>query len=85
MATLEDVARDAGVSKTTISRFLNNSIELPAATIARIEAAVISASAEAAAASAAAARAEAATACSSSRGLRRGLRLRAAPLIVMGV
>ena len=40
MATLEDVAATAGVSKTTVSRYLNKSIELPAATIARIDAAI---------------------------------------------
>ncbi len=40
MATIQDVAVSAGVSKTTVSRYLNNSIELPAATIARIDAAI---------------------------------------------
>ena len=40
MATLEDVAATAGVSKTTVSRYLNKSIELPATTIARIDAAI---------------------------------------------
>ncbi len=40
MATLQDVAATAGVSKTTVSRYLNKSIELPAATIARIDAAI---------------------------------------------
>ena len=40
MATLHDVALSAGVSKTTVSRYLNKSIELPAGTIARIDAAI---------------------------------------------
>ncbi|HVY51846.1 MAG TPA: LacI family DNA-binding transcriptional regulator [Devosia sp.] len=40
MATIQDVAAAAGVSKTTISRYLNNRIELPAATAARIDAAI---------------------------------------------
>ena len=40
MATLQDVALTAGVSKTTVSRYLNKSIELPATTIARIDAAI---------------------------------------------
>lgn len=40
MATLFDVAQEAGVSKTTVSRYLNKSIDLPAATIARIDAAI---------------------------------------------
>lgn len=40
MATLQDVALAAGVSKTTVSRYLNKSIELPASTIARIDAAI---------------------------------------------
>ena len=40
MATLQDVAETAGVSKTTVSRYLNKSIELPAATVARIDAAI---------------------------------------------
>ncbi|MEO8756448.1 MAG: LacI family DNA-binding transcriptional regulator [Devosia sp.] len=40
MATLQDVALTAGVSKTTVSRYLNKSIELPATTVARIDAAV---------------------------------------------
>ncbi len=40
MATLQDVALAAGVSKTTVSRYLNKSIELPATTIARIDAAI---------------------------------------------
>jgi LacI family transcriptional regulator len=40
MATIHDVAQDAGVSPTTVSRYLNNRIELPAATSARIDAAI---------------------------------------------
>jgi LacI family transcriptional regulator len=40
VATIHDVAQAAGVSATTISRYLNKSIELPAATIARIDAAI---------------------------------------------
>ncbi len=40
MATIHDVAQDAGVSPTTVSRFLNNRIELPPATAARINAAI---------------------------------------------
>lgn len=40
MATLQDVALTAGVSKTTVSRYLNKSIELPASTVARIDAAI---------------------------------------------
>jgi LacI family transcriptional regulator len=40
MATIQDVAATAGVSKTTVSRYLNNRIELPAATVARIDAAI---------------------------------------------
>ena len=40
MATIHDVALTAGVSKTTVSRYLNNRIELPAATSARIDAAI---------------------------------------------
>jgi LacI family transcriptional regulator len=40
LATLQDVALTAGVSKTTVSRYLNKSIELPATTIARIDAAI---------------------------------------------
>ena len=40
MATIHDVALSAGVSKTTISRYLNNRIELPASTAARIDAAI---------------------------------------------
>jgi LacI family transcriptional regulator len=40
VATLQEVALTAGVSKTTVSRYLNKSIELPAATIARIDAAI---------------------------------------------
>ena len=40
MATLNDVAREAGVSPTAVSRHLNRSIELPQATRDRIDAAV---------------------------------------------
>lgn len=40
MATIHDVAQDAGVSPTTVSRYLNNRIELPQATSARIDAAI---------------------------------------------
>jgi LacI family transcriptional regulator len=40
MATIHDVAQVAGVSPTTVSRYLNNRIELPLATSARIDAAV---------------------------------------------
>jgi LacI family transcriptional regulator len=40
VATIGDVAQTAGVSKTTVSRYLNKSIELPATTIARIDAAI---------------------------------------------
>jgi LacI family transcriptional regulator len=40
MATIHDVAQHAGVSPTTVSRYLNNRIELPAATSARIDAAI---------------------------------------------
>lgn len=41
MATIHDVAQDAGVSPTTVSRYLNNRIELPASTSARIDAAIL--------------------------------------------
>lgn len=41
MATIHDVAQDAGVSPTTVSRYLNNRIELPARTSARIDAAIL--------------------------------------------
>lgn len=41
MATIHDVAQDAGVSPTTVSRYLNNRIELPPATSARIDAAIL--------------------------------------------
>jgi LacI family transcriptional regulator len=40
MATIHDVAESAGVSTTTVSRYLNNRIELPAQTAARIDAAI---------------------------------------------
>ena len=40
MATIHDVAQDAGVSPTTVSRYLNNRIELPPSTSARIDAAI---------------------------------------------
>ena len=40
MATIHDVAQDAGVSPTTVSRYLNNRIELPISTSARIDAAI---------------------------------------------
>ena len=40
MATIHDVAHDAGVSPTTVSRYLNNRIDLPAPTAARIDAAI---------------------------------------------
>src|SRR6218665_494899 len=40
MATIHDVAQDAGVSPTTVSRYLNNRIELPPTTSARIDAAI---------------------------------------------
>jgi LacI family transcriptional regulator len=40
VATMQDVAQSAGVSKTTVSRYLNKSIELPPATVARIDAAI---------------------------------------------
>ena len=40
MATIHDVAQDAGVSPTTVSRYLNNRIELPSTTAARIDAAI---------------------------------------------
>jgi LacI family transcriptional regulator len=41
MATIHDVAQHAGVSPTTVSRYLNNRIELPATTSARIDAAIL--------------------------------------------
>jgi LacI family transcriptional regulator len=40
VANIHDVAQTAGVSATTVSRYLNKSIELPAATVARIDAAI---------------------------------------------
>ena len=40
MATIHDVAHNAGVSATTVSRYLNNRIELPPSTTARIDAAI---------------------------------------------
>jgi len=40
MATIHDVANDAGVSPTTVSRYLNHRIELPPATSARIDASI---------------------------------------------
>ncbi len=40
MATIHDVAETAGVSPTTVSRYLNNRIELPTTTAARIDAAI---------------------------------------------
>lgn len=40
MATIHDVAQVAGVSTTTVSRYLNQRIELPPATSARIDAAI---------------------------------------------
>lgn len=40
MATIHDVALDAKVSPTTVSRYINNRIDLPAATAARIDAAI---------------------------------------------
>lgn len=40
MATIHDVAQDAGVSPTTVSRYLNHRIELPPSTAGRIDAAI---------------------------------------------
>lgn len=40
MAGIKDVAREAGVSPTTVSRYLNNHLELPAPTKSRIDAAI---------------------------------------------
>lgn len=41
MATIHDVAEDAGVSPTTVSRYLNRRIDLPATTAGRIDAAIV--------------------------------------------
>ena len=41
MPTIHDVAQDAGVSPTTVSRYLNRRIELPPATAGRIDAAIL--------------------------------------------
>lgn len=41
MATLSDVALEAGVSPTAVSRYLNNRIELPQSTKDRIDAAIV--------------------------------------------
>jgi len=40
MATIHDVAASAGVSATTVSRYLNHRLDLPAPTVARIESAI---------------------------------------------
>ncbi len=40
MANLSDVASEAGVSPTTVSRYLNNRIDLPPQTASRIDAAI---------------------------------------------
>lgn len=40
MANLQDVAKTAGVSKTTVSRFLNGSLDLPAQTAEQINSAI---------------------------------------------
>lgn len=40
MATIQDVAAEARVSATTVSRYLNNRLELPAKTAGRIDAAI---------------------------------------------
>jgi LacI family transcriptional regulator len=40
MANISDVARSAGVSPTTVSRYLNHRIDLPEPTAARIDAAI---------------------------------------------
>ncbi len=40
MATIHDVAQEAGVSPTTVSRYLNHRIELPSTTSGRIDAAI---------------------------------------------
>jgi len=40
MANLSDVAKRAGLSKATVSRYLNKSIVLPQPTVARIEDAI---------------------------------------------
>lgn len=41
MATLSEVAQEAGVSPTTVSRYLNRRIELPKPTAERIDAAIL--------------------------------------------
>jgi AraC-like DNA-binding protein len=40
IATMKDVAKVAGLSKTTVSRHLNGQLKLPAATVARIQEAI---------------------------------------------
>jgi LacI family transcriptional regulator len=40
MTTINDVALEAGVSPTTVSRYLNQRIQLPEATASRIDAAI---------------------------------------------
>ena len=41
MPTIHDVAQDAGVSPTTVSRYLNRRIDLPATTAGRIDASIL--------------------------------------------